>query len=436
MRCYITAALLSSSQFTGIRHKLVASALESPLESLSKQTINQKQALTLDPQTNPYAPGAGTPPPELAGRDSILDEAKIAIQRNRLGKTARSFIFVGLRGVGKTVLLNEVQAIADQDGALTDFLEASANEPLSVSIIGTLRTALLKLDRAKGVSEKVKKGLRVLKSYAGAIKIKYGNVEFSVDVDAETGTADSGKLSRDLADLFIAAGEAAKARDTAIVILIDEFQNLSGEDFEALIMAIHRIDQKQLPLMVVGAGLPLLIKLTGDAKSYSERLFDYPEIGPLDEAEAHRALVAPAREGGIEFDDEAVRHIIDRTKGYPYFLQEWGYQAWNCADGSPITAGDVGQAEQRAVERVDKNFFRSRYERLSDPQKTYLRAMARLGLGPHKTGDVADVMGKTSSQLGPTRDALITNGMIYSPKYGYAAFTVPLFDEFMRRAET
>ncbi|MCY4167959.1 MAG: AAA family ATPase [Rhodobacter sp.] len=389
----------------------------------------------MDPQTNPYAPGAGTPPPELAGRDAILDEAKTAIQRNRLGKSSRSFIFVGLRGVGKTVLLNEVQAIAEEDGALTDFLEVSANEPLSVSIIGTLRSALLKLDRARGVSKKVKKGLRILKSYVGAIKIKFENVEFSVDVDAESGTADSGMLSRDLADLFIAAGEAAKARDTAIVILIDEFQNLSDEDFEALIMAIHRTDQKQLPLMVVGAGLPLLIKLTGDAKSYSERLFDYPEISPLDEIEARRALVAPAEEAEVEFENNAVGHIIDRTQGYPYFLQEWGYQAWNCAEGSPITADDVGKAEERAVERLDKNFFRSRYERLSDPQKTYLRAMARLGPGPHKTGDVADVLGKTSSQLGPTREALITNGMIYSPKYGYAAFTVPLFDEFMRRAK-
>ena len=389
----------------------------------------------MDPQTNPYAPGAGTPPPELAGRDAILDEAKTAIQRNRLGKSSRSFIFVGLRGVGKTVLLNEVQAIAEEDGALTDFLEVSANEPLSVSIIGTLRSALLKLDRARGVSKKVKKGLRILKSYVGAIKIKFENVEFSVDVDAESGTADSGMLSRDLADLFIAAGEAAKARDTAIVILIDEFQNLLDEDFEALIMAIHRTDQKQLPLMVVGAGLPLLIKLTGDAKSYSERLFDYPEISPLDEIEARRALVAPAEEAEVEFENNAVGHIIDRTQGYPYFLQEWGYQAWNCAEGSPITADDVGKAEERAVERLDKNFFRSRYERLSDPQKTYLRAMARLGPGPHKTGDVADVLGKTSSQLGPTREALITNGMIYSPKYGYAAFTVPLFDEFMRRAK-
>ena len=187
--------------------------------------------------------------------------------------------------------------------------------------------------------------------------------------------------------------------------------------------------------MVVGAGLPLLIKLTGDAKSYSERLFDFPEIGPLDETEAYRALVAPAMEAGVAFDHKAARHIILRTQGYQYFLQEWGYQAWNCANETLITEQDVGEAEQRAVERLDRNFFRSRYERLAGPQKAYLRAMAQLGSGPHKTGDIADTMGKTSSQLGPTRDALIMNGMIYSLKYGYAAFTVPLFDEFMRRVE-
>ena len=295
----------------------------------------------MNPQTNPYAPGAGTPPPELAGRDSILAEARTAIQRNRLGRSARSQIFVGLRGVGKTVLLNEVQTIAEDEGAITDFLEVSVNEPLSVSIIATLRTALLKLDRVKGISDKVKKGLRVLKSYVGAIKVRYEDVEFSIDIDAERGVADSGKLSRDLADLFIAAGDAAKARDTAMVILVDEIQNLPRDEFEALIMAIHRTDQKQLPLMVVGAGLPLLIRLTGDAKSYSERLFDFPEIGPLDDAEASRALVAPAKEAGVVFDEAAVKRIIDRTKGYPYFLQEWGYQTWNCADTTPITARDV-----------------------------------------------------------------------------------------------
>lgn len=389
----------------------------------------------MNPRANPYAPGAGTPPPELAGRDTILADARLAIQRNAAGKSARSFMFVGLRGVGKTVLLNEVQAMADEEGAITDFIEISANEPLSVTIIATLRAALLKLDRIKGVSEQVKKGLRVLKSFVGAVKVKYGDVEFSVDVDDEPGMADSGTLSRDLAELFVAAGEAAKARKSSIVILIDEIQNLPSEEFEALIMAVHRTDQKRLPIMVVGAGLPLLVKLSGDAKSYAERLFEYPDIGPLNDTEAKRALVEPAAESKVVFEDDAVAAVIEKTKGYPYFLQEWGYQAWNTAKASPITKADIRKASKQAIERLDQNFFRSRYERLSDPQKAYLRAMAELGPGPHRTGDIAKLMEKSSSQLGPTRDALITNGMIYSPKYGYAAFTVPLFDEFMKRVQ-
>lgn len=390
---------------------------------------------TMNPQANPYAPGAGTPPPELAGRDAILADAKLAIQRNQSGKSARSFMFVGLRGVGKTVLLNEVQAMAEEEGALTDFIEVSINEPLSKTIIPTLRAALLKLDRIKGVSEQVKKGLRVLKSFVGAIKVKYEDIEFTVDVDAEPGIADSGTLTRDLAELFLAVGEAAKARKTSIVVLIDEIQNLPADEFEALIMAVHRIDQKRLPLLVVGAGLPLLVKLSGDAKSYAERLFQYPDIGPLLPEEAARALREPAAEANVIFDGDAIEAVIEKTKGYPYFLQEWGYQSWNTADKSPITAKDVETASEIAVRRLDQNFFRSRYERLSDPQKEYLRAMAELGPGPHKTGDIAAAIGKQSSQLGPTRDALINSGMIYSPRYGYAAFTVPLFDEFMRRAE-
>ena len=387
----------------------------------------------MNPAANPYAPGAGTPPPELAGRDAILEDAKLAIERNKGGKSARSFMFVGLRGVGKTVLLNEVQSMADEAGAVTDFIEISANEPLSVTIVSTLRAALLKLDRIKGVSEHVKRGLRVLKSFVGAIKVKYEDIEFSVDVDDEPGVADSGTLTRDLAELFVAAGEAAKARKSSIVILIDEIQNLPSDEFEALIMAVHRTDQKKLPIMIVGAGLPLLVKLSAEAKSYSERLFEYPDIGALEEKEARRALVTPAKDSKVIFAEDAVAAVIEQTKGYPYFLQEWGYQAWNTAKTSPITLADVRKASKLAVKRLDKNFFRSRYERLSDPQKEYLRAMAELGPGPHKSGDIAKQLGKTSQGAAPHRDALITSGMIYSPKYGYAAFTVPLFDEFMKR---
>jgi hypothetical protein len=387
----------------------------------------------LNPGANPYAPGAGTPPPELAGRDSLLSEARLAIRRSKGGKPARSFIYVGLRGVGKTVLLNEVQAIADKEDALTDFIEVSATTKLSKVIIASLRAALLKLDRLKGVSEQVKRGLRVLKSFVSAIKVKHGDVEFSVDIDAEPGVADSGTLSRDLPELFLAAGEAAKARSASIVILIDEIQNLDREEFEALIMAVHRVDQKGLPILIVGAGLPLLVQLTGEAKSYSERLFEFPSIGPLEPDEARRAIEQPAKDAGVAYAPAAVDAIIAQTKGYPYFLQEWGYQAWNAAQSSPITLKDVEKASKIAIKRLDENFFHHRYERLTDAQKTYLRAMAELGPGPHKTGDIAKALGKTPQGLAPVREALIRSGMIYSPKYGLAGFTVPLFDEFMKR---
>ena len=387
----------------------------------------------MNPRTNPYAPGAGTPPPELAGRDVVLHDARLAIQRNKSGQSARSFMFVGLRGVGKTVLLNEAQAMAEEEGALTDFIEISANELLSKTIIASLRSILRKLDRIKGVSEHVKRSLRVLKSFVGAVRIKVEDIEFSVDIDGEPGVADSGTLARDLAEVFVAAGEAAKARKSSIIILIDEIQNLPAEEFEALIMAVHRTDQKKLPLLIVGAGLPLLVKLSGNAKTYAERLFEYPDIGPLDDTEARRALVKPAAQANVEFESEAIAAIIKETQGYPYFLQEWGYQAWNTAIASPITAEDIARSSSIAIERLDRNFFRSRYERLSDPQKAYLSAMAKCGPGPHRTGTIAKAMGKSSQQLGPTRDALINSGMIYSPGYGYAAFTVPLFDGFMRR---
>ena len=387
----------------------------------------------MDPRINPYAPGAGTPPPELAGRDAVLADARLAVQRNRSGRSARSFMFVGLRGVGKTVLLNEVQAIAEEEGALTDFIEVASNEPLSKSVVATLRAILLKLDRIKGVSEHVKRGLRVLKSFVGAVTVKVEGVEFAVDIDGEPGVADSGTLSRDLAEVFVAAGEAARDRNTSIVILIDEIQNLPPEEFEALIMAVHRTDQKRLPLLVVGAGLPLLVRLSGNAKTYAERLFEYPDIGALDPAEARRALVKPAVQADVEFDEDAVAAVIGETQGYPYFLQEWGYQAWNTAPVSPITKGDVARSSEAAIRRLDQNFFRSRYERLSEPQKAYLYAMARCGPGPHRTGDIAGALGKSSQQMGPIREALIASGMIYSPRYGYAAFTVPLFDAFMKR---
>ena len=390
----------------------------------------------MKPETNPYAPGAGARPPELAGRDEVLADVRVAIRRNKLGRLARSFMFVGLRGVGKTVLLNEVRVMAEEEGVIARPVEVGAHIQFPVSVIKALRTILMKLDRGKRVNEQVKYGLRVLKSFVGAVRVKYNDIEFSIDVDEEVGVADSGILAQDLGEVFIAVGEAAKARKSAIVILIDEIHGLPAEEFEALIMAVHSANQRGLPIMVIGAGLPLLVKMLGDAKSYAERLFEYPDINSLNKKEAYRALVKPAAVSKVKFMDEAVEAVIKQTKGYPYFLQEWGYQAWNTATKSPITVADIRKASDLAVKRLDQNFFRSRYARLSEPQKDYLRAMAELGSGPYKTGDIAKIMKKTTQQLGSTRDGLIANGMIYSPRYGVSAFTVPMFDEFMKRVRS
>ena len=384
---------------------------------------------------NPYAPGAGTPPPELAGRDTLLDNARSAVKRSKSGRVARSFIVVGLRGVGKTVLLNEVQAIADAEYAITDCIEVGNNDSFSKLIIPTLRSILLKLDRASGVNGYVKKGLRVLKSFIGTVKLNVHDSEVSLDIDAESGIADSGVLSKDLADTFVAVGESAKSCQTSIVILVDEIHNLPLSEFEALIMAIHRTNQKGLPLLVIGAGLPSLVRFSGNAKTYAERLFEYPEIGPLDSTEAKRALVIPAIRENVEFEEDAISEVVSQTQGYPYFLQEWGYQAWNTAQNTPITLSDIKKSNALVLDRLEQNFFKSRYERVSDAQMRYLKAMARCGPGPHRTGQIAQTMGKSSRQVSSVREALIHSGMIYSPKYGLTAFTVPLFDEFMNRVQ-
>ena len=385
----------------------------------------------MKPETNPYAPGAGVFPPELAGRNAILNDAHIAIQRNKSGMLARSFMFVGLRGIGKTVLLNKIQEIADKEGAITDFIEVGADSKLSTVIVATLHTALLKLDIIKGASEQVKRGLRVLGSFIKVVKVKYDDIE--VSLESEPGVADSGMLARDLVEVFVAVGEAAKARKSSIIIFIDEIQNLSAGEFEALIMAVHRTNQKKLPIMIVGAGLPSLIKLLSNTKSYVERLFEYSDIGPLSEKESRCALVKPAVAAKVKFTDDAIEAVVEITKGYPYFLQEWGYQAWNAATKSPIKIADIRKANQLAIERLDRSFFRSRHERLSNKERGYLLAMAELGPGPHETADIAKTMNKTQQQLSPTRNTLIAKGMVYSPEYKMVAFTVPLFDEFMKR---
>ncbi len=388
----------------------------------------------MDPIANPFSPGAGSPPPELVGRDPILEQARILLGRTRRKRSEKSMLLTGLRGVGKTVLLNEIARLANADGYRTVLIEALEDKPLGPLIAPHLRTLLFDLDRMAGAGDKVKRGLRVLRSFVGALKVTMGEFTFGLDIDPQEGTADSGDLEIDLPNLFVAVAEAAEERKSAVAILIDELQYFSAKELGALIMAMHRVQQLQLPLVLLGAGLPILPGLAGGAKSYAERLFSFPDVGALSEADAARALRDPAQAAGVIFEDEALREVFEVTKGYPYFLQEWGYQAWNLAPASPITLKIIGEASATVIRRLDQNFFRVRFDRLTPSEKSFLRAMAHFGPGAHRTGEIADMLGQKITSLGPVRAKLIRKGMIYSPAHGELAFTVPLFDEFMMRA--
>ena len=388
----------------------------------------------MNPIQNPFSPGAGSPPPELVGRDNILEQARILLGRVKEGRPEKSLLLVGLRGVGKTVLLNEMERLAKETGYRTITLEAHEDKSLAALLTPPLRKLLFELDRMANLSEKVRRGLGVLKSFVSGIKVKVSEIEFGLDIEPERGTADSGDLEADLPNLFIAVAEAAQDRRTAVALLIDEIQYLKEKELSALIMAMHKMQQLQLPLVLLGAGLPILTRLAGESKSYAERLFDFPAIGPLSPSDASKALRDPVLHAGVEFADDAIEQIVRLTQGYPYFIQEWGYQAWNQAEESPIVLSDLQRATTKVVQRLDANFFRVRFDRLTPREKEYLRAMAHLGAGAHRSGDIATALGVKLNSLGPVRANLINKGMIYSPAHGDMAFTVPLFDEFMRRA--
>lgn len=387
----------------------------------------------MDPISNPYSPGAGTPPPELAGRGELRERVRIGIARLRRGNPAKSVLMVGLRGVGKTVLLDQMRTDAEAAGVHTIRIEAPEGRSLPALLAPQLRLALLRLSRVEAAKDMAQRGLRALAGFAKALKVTYNDIEVGLDFDPEPGLADNGDLESDLAALLEQAGSAARQGDTALVIFIDELQYVGEGELAALISALHRCAQSRLPVTVVGAGLPQLRGRAGNAKSYAERLFDYPEIGPLSQAEAAIAIVKPADDEGVKFEAEAVGLVVDQTRGYPYFLQEWGKHAWDVAEQSPITKMDVERATGEAVAALDESFFRVRFDRLTPAEKKYLRAMAELGAGPHRSGDIAEKLRRRVTALGPTRNSLIAKGMIWSPNHGDTAFTVPLFDEFMKR---
>ena len=388
----------------------------------------------MDPIKNPFSPGAGSPPPELAGRAPVLEQARVLLGRVLMGKAEKSLMLTGLRGVGKTVLLNEVRRMAQEVGYRTVLVEAHEEKALGPLIAAPLKAVFFDLDRMAQTGDRVKRGLRVLRSFLGGLKVKVGELEIGLDIEPETGAADSGDIEIDLPNVFEALGEAAKEKNSAVAILIDEIQYLSQKELGAIIMAMHRMQQRQLPVVLLGAGLPVLPGLAGESKSYAERLFAFPDIGALSEADANQAISEPAVQEGVTLTAAALTETYRLTKGYPYFIQEWGYQMWNLAVTSPIELELVQSAAEAVVKRLDQNFFRVRFDRLTPREKNFLRAMAQLGSGAIRSGDIANCLGVKVNSIGPVRSKLIKKGMIYSPAYGDIAFTVPLFDEFMKRA--
>ncbi len=387
----------------------------------------------MDPIGNPYAPGAGTPPPELAGRDDLREIVRIALERVRAGRPAKSILMVGLRGVGKTVLLDRMRDDAEASGITTVRIEAPEGRSLPAMLAPQLRLTLLRLSRSAKAKDLAQRALQGLAGFAKALKLRYQDIEVGIDFEPEPGLADNGDLENDLQALLELSGNAAKAGETALGLFIDELQYVEEDQLAALITALHRTAQRSLPVVLVGAGLPQLPGRMGRAKSYAERLFDFPMVGPLSEEAARIAIAKPARDQNVGITDDALRRIFEETHGYPYFLQEWGKHTWDAADGSPMTLQDVELASTTAVAALDESFFRVRFDRLTPLEKRYLRAMAQLGPGPHRSGDIAWELSREVTSLGPTRSQLIWKGMIWSPSHGDTAFTVPLFDQYMRR---
>ena len=385
----------------------------------------------MDPVQNPFSPGAGTPPPELAGRGELLEEARIMIGRTLNGRSTQGMLMTGLRGVGKTVILNELMRMAEEEGLLPLYVEATAESTLSELLASELKKLFFSLNRIAGATEKVKKGLVVLRNFIGTIHVNVGDI--GLDIEPFAGIADSGNIETDLADLFECVAEAAKEKKKAVLLLVDEVQYLPKKELGALIMAFHRIQQRQLPFAVIGAGLPMLAELAGKTKSYAERLFLYPKVDALSFEATRQAIESPFANCGVQVERSAVKKVYEQSKGYPYFIQEWGYQIWNRIERKSVGPDDVEKARAKVERRLDENFFHARLERLTAGEKDFLYGMA-LCRGDIHMADVAKALDSNVATLSKRRASLLAKGMIYSPRYGELAFTVPMFGNFMRRS--
>lgn len=379
---------------------------------------------------NPYRPGAGTKPLIIAGRNNEIEKANSLLKSVKFGAPQRSLMLYGLRGVGKTVLLNEMERIAEEESYFSEHLEMSENDDFRRVIAKSCRKMLLQISRLENLKDKCLHALGVLKAFSLVIP---DGPELKIDVDAVIGIGDSGDLDSDLVDLFVAIGEVAKDTDKQICFFIDEVQYLPEPAVAGLIASSHRITQRSLPVVFICAGLPQIAALTGDAKSYAERLFEFIPIGELREGSDEEALVSPAKTLNVEFEPAAIKIILEEAKGYPYFIQEFGKHAWDMAEDNPISEEVALSASISAIATLDDSFFKVRMDRATTAEREFMKAMSSLGSGIYKSLDVADKLGKKISSIGPVRATLISKGFIYSPQHGEIAFTVPLYDEYIRR---
>ncbi|MDQ0647304.1 hypothetical protein QFZ53_001500 [Microbacterium natoriense] len=389
----------------------------------------------MDPLENPYTPNAGATPPVLLGRDDQLAKFELLLARLERGRTEQSMIITGLRGVGKTSLLSEFRKKAESREWAVVEIEVSKHSDLDFrkQLTHQMRRALLSLSPKARWGDRARNAAGVLKSFSVSFD-PTGAITAGFDVDPVEGRGDSGALDIDLTDLFVAVGEAAQEKRKGVLLLLDEVQFLSRPQLEALVMALHKTVQRALPITMVAAGLPQIAELTGEAKSYSERLFTFPAIDRLSEADAAAALTEPAEEQSLKYEEAAVNAAYDLTGGYPFFIQELGYAIWPLAEIQGVTQADVDNAEGIFIEKLDSSFFRVRLDRTTELEQAYLRAMAQLGPDPQPAAQVAALLGRTSEQCGPARSTLIEKGLLYTPNYGFAAFTVPHFDRYMLRA--
>ncbi|MHB1974306.1 MAG: ATP-binding protein [Acidimicrobiales bacterium] len=389
----------------------------------------------MDPIQNPYTPNAGAQPPAVLGRDAQLSTFDLLLRRISAGRTEQSMIITGLRGVGKTVLLGRFRVKAQELKWVVVEREVSKHddEQFRRQMVSAIRTSLFEMSPRARWGDRMRRAAAVLKSFSVSVD-PTGTLTGGIDVDAAQGFADQQELQADLTDLLVAVGEAAKDAGTGLVLLFDEVQFFSTTQLEALISALHKTVQRGLPVTMVGAGLPQIAELAGDAKSYAERLFKFPRIGNLDDKDARAALSEPAQAEGADYSEEALDLALEVTGSYPYFLQELGYAVWGVAEGPTITREDIATSVPTDAAQLDESFFRVRLDRATEMERIYLRAMAELGPEAQKAQDVAAVIGRKSTQMGPTRAQLINMGLLYTPEHGYAAFTVPHFDKFLVRA--